>query len=259
MNSSTNVFENVEGQFPTPEVHPANINYQDFQHLQDDWASLSSSHTNLHTIPHFSNQEFQHIQDDWTSLSSISNFNVQQKTSEVTSTDPKILLDAYHKIKDKQKSIDTFHKHLEKELDDIQSYNKSFDKTIFDTLRLFGRNEEIAKMSGKLSILIKEEIETEVIRIKSMIDENKRQKSKCLEDISDYVKLLKECVATLDESERHNFENPYLCGICVEQNITYVFRPCGHTICQTCLESQHMWNCHICRKNISEKIKVFFS
>lgn len=232
MDSSSNVFESVEGQFSTPSVF------------------LSDGYTD---------QAFSHIQDDWTTLSR-SNVQPVEATITEVSCDPKILLEKYHSIKDKQKQMDEFHKSYEKELEEVQRFEKKFTQTIFDSLRLFGKNgEDIAMLTGKLSILVKGEVETEIVRLRSLIDENRRQKEKATEEISAYVKLLKECVLTLDEAERHNFENPYLCGICVERNITHVFRPCGHTICQTCLDTQHFWNCHICRKHISDKIKLFFS
>jgi hypothetical protein len=237
MNSSSNIIsnvENVEGTFSTP------VNYNQYSY-----------------------QEFNHIQDDWTTLASNTQTNVtavEQITTEVKMNDPKILLKKYHTLKEKVKHIEEFHKSLDRERDEIQKYSKEFDQTIFDSLRLFGRkNVEILSLTGKLSTIVKGEVEMETVRIQSLIDENKVQMEKAIEETSGYVKLLKECVNTLDEAERHNFENPYLCGICVERNITHVFRPCGHTICQTCMNMQHMWNCHICRKNIGEKIKVFFS
>lgn len=234
MNSSSNIFESVEGEFSTPALYQNGFIEQAFNHLQDDWSALSSSNTNIHPVEHL--------------------------TTEVKSNDPKVLLEKYHTIKDKLKQIEDFHKSLEKELEDVNRYNKAFDQTIFDSLRIFGKkNEDVPTLTGKLSTIVKSEIEMETARLQSLLDENKIQREKCVEEISDYVKLLKECVNTLDETERHNFENPYLCGICVERNITHVFRPCGHTICQTCMNTQHMWNCHICRKSIGEKIKVFFS
>jgi hypothetical protein len=233
MNSSSNIFSSVESVFSTP-IDSIRYNDQEFSHLQDDWSVLSSSNTNIPAV--------------------------EQITTEVKMNDPKVLLEKYHTIKDKLKQIEEFHKSLERERDDVQRCSKAFDQTIFDSLRLFGRkNQEIPSLTGKLSTTVKEEIEMETIRIQSLLEENIIQKEKTVEEISEYVKLLKECVNTLDEAERHNFENPYLCGICVERNITHVFRPCGHTICQICMNTQHMWNCHICRKRIEEKIKVFFS
>jgi hypothetical protein len=227
---NTSRFSNIEGEYSTPSVFGIT---EEFNHLQDDWSALSSSNTNIHPV--------------------------EAITTEAIYNDPKVLLEEYHKIKEKQKQIDAFHKSLEKELEDVKQYNTSFDRTIHDSLRIFGKNEDVAKLSGKLSITVKGEVEMETARIKSLLEENKLQKEKCVEEIGDYVKLLKECVTMLPEEERHAFENPYICGICVERSVTHVFRPCGHTICQTCMNTQHMWNCHICRKNIAEKIKVFFS
>lgn len=231
MDSSTNIFSNVEGEFPT----------RTFNNVMQP------------------NQEFSHLQDDWTSLSGSNMQPIELITTEVKYNDPKLLLEKYHSIKDRLKNIDDFQKSLQKEIEDIKKYNKNFDQTIFDSLRLFGKNEDIATLSGKLSSSVKDSIEVETTRLTSLIEESKVQKEKCIEEIGDYVKLLKECVNTLSEEERHNFENPYLCGICVEQNITHVFRPCGHTICQTCMTANRSWGCHICRKHITETIKVFFS
>jgi hypothetical protein len=233
MNSSSNIFSSVEGEFSTPPIYLSDgYTEQAFNHLQDDWSALSSN-TNIHAV--------------------------EAITTEVKYNDPKILLEEYHKIKEKQKQIHLIQKNLEKELEDVKQYNTSFDRTIHDSLRLFGKNEDVSKLIGKLSITVKGEVEMETVRIQSLLEENKLQKEKCFEEIGDYVKLLKECITILPEEERTNFENPYLCGICVENNISHVFRPCGHTICQTCLHSQHLWNCHICRKRIDEKLKIFFS
>lgn len=230
MDSSSNVFTSVEGEFSTPVIQ-FNGGYpiEEFNHIQDDWSSL----TNMKPC--------------------------EQITMDIQSNDPKLIYEAYSKLKEKNTQINENQKSLEKEFEDLKKYNTSFEQTIHDSLRLFGKNEEVALLTGKLCRTIKEEIETETAHIQSLIEENKLQKEKCMKQIQDYVKLLKECVSVLSEEERHAFENPYICGICVENNITHVFRPCGHTICQTCMNTQHLWNCHICRKHITEKIKVYFS
>jgi hypothetical protein len=229
---NTDIFSNIEGEYSSPPVFGSGVTEQ-FHHLQDDWNALSGSNANIEST--------------------------EIITTEVKCNDPKVLLEKYHSMKDKLKNIDDFQRSLQKELEDIKKYNKNFDQTIFDSLRIFGKNEDIISLSGKLSSAVKDGIELEVTRLTSLIEEGKIQKDKYIEEIRDYNKLLKECVMTLDEGERHNFENPYLCGICVERNITYVYRPCGHTICQTCVNTIHSWRCHICRTTVAEKIKVFFS
>ena len=46
------------------------------------------------------------------------------------------------------------------------------------------------------------------------------------------------------------------CSICDTNNIKYCINPCGHTFCEGC-SSKLITNCHICRGNITNKIKIF--
>ena len=46
------------------------------------------------------------------------------------------------------------------------------------------------------------------------------------------------------------------CTICDANNIKYCINPCGHTFCEGC-SSKLSKTCHICRGNITDKIKMF--
>ena len=46
------------------------------------------------------------------------------------------------------------------------------------------------------------------------------------------------------------------CTICDANNIKYCINPCGHTFCEGC-SSKLSKTCHICRGNITDKIKIF--
>ena len=53
--------------------------------------------------------------------------------------------------------------------------------------------------------------------------------------------------------------NAFRCGVCMETELLQfvVFIPCGHTACTTCVV--HLTNCHLCRKPIEHKQRMFFA
>jgi hypothetical protein len=53
-------------------------------------------------------------------------------------------------------------------------------------------------------------------------------------------------------------ENEPMCGICFKDSVSYTISPCGHTYCQNCLRRQSS-TCFICRGNIRDKIRIYFS
>lgn len=48
------------------------------------------------------------------------------------------------------------------------------------------------------------------------------------------------------------------CSICLNEPISYTIAPCGHTFCGTCSKKQTT-SCYICRGQIRERIKLFFT
>jgi len=49
-----------------------------------------------------------------------------------------------------------------------------------------------------------------------------------------------------------------LCTICTAERVTYTLIPCGHTFCNSCCQKQR-WNCYICRTEIRERQRIYFS
>ena len=49
-----------------------------------------------------------------------------------------------------------------------------------------------------------------------------------------------------------------ICTICMARNITQALTPCGHTYCEECTRSQ-MTSCYICRVQIRDKLRLYFS
>ena len=49
-----------------------------------------------------------------------------------------------------------------------------------------------------------------------------------------------------------------LCSICLVDPISHTVAPCGHTFCTSCIRRMTM-SCYLCRGNVRERIKLFFT
>lgn len=49
------------------------------------------------------------------------------------------------------------------------------------------------------------------------------------------------------------------CSICLCENVTSYFNPCGHTACINCIERYHDKNCPLCRSYIQSVHKLYFT
>jgi hypothetical protein len=48
-----------------------------------------------------------------------------------------------------------------------------------------------------------------------------------------------------------------LCSICLNEAVSFVLVPCGHTLCGTCMKRQ-VHTCYMCRTNIKDRVKIYF-
>jgi hypothetical protein len=53
-------------------------------------------------------------------------------------------------------------------------------------------------------------------------------------------------------------EKEPICGICLNDAVTHVLVPCGHTYCDSCVRRQAR-QCFVCRQGASQAIRVFFT
>ena len=53
-------------------------------------------------------------------------------------------------------------------------------------------------------------------------------------------------------------EKEPICGICLNDAVTHVLVPCGHTYCDGCVRRQQR-QCFVCRQGASQAIRVFFT
>lgn len=49
-----------------------------------------------------------------------------------------------------------------------------------------------------------------------------------------------------------------ICGICLNDTVTFALVPCGHTYCDQCSKRQ-MMQCYMCRQTSSQRVKLFFT
>ena len=63
-------------------------------------------------------------------------------------------------------------------------------------------------------------------------------------------------IITLDNFK--NNTNEPQCSICLIESVSYAIVPCGHTFCSSCSKKQNT-NCYICRGNIRERIKLYYT
>ena len=64
-------------------------------------------------------------------------------------------------------------------------------------------------------------------------------------------------IISLQHNIKNNVNEPQ-CSICLTESVSYAIVPCGHTFCSICSKKQNT-NCYICRGNIRERIKLFFT
>lgn len=55
-----------------------------------------------------------------------------------------------------------------------------------------------------------------------------------------------------------NYSNEPLCSVCFQDHVSLVSIPCGHTFCGQC-GGRQITNCYICRVQVKDRIKIYFS
>ena len=62
------------------------------------------------------------------------------------------------------------------------------------------------------------------------------------------------------EKQSKNLEDARTCKICMENEISFVFIPCGHLItCENCAVNGDLKICPMCRKQITKRVKTYLS
>ena len=88
--------------------------------------------------------------------------------------------------------------------------------------------------------------------------------SKLKEIKNEYITIKDELDSFLTIVKKINgFNLGSMCICCLSNPVTMCFNPCGHTICETCLDSvrgnNYEFECIVCRSKVNNTIKIFFS
>jgi hypothetical protein len=128
------------------------------------------------------------------------------------------------------------------------------------------RCENLEKLSAHLLLvtgLPESESYAELLQANQKYLEDIFQKTKVKEAYDDMIKLYKKwliCREVITASVPSTAVNGApLCSICLNEGVTHAMAPCGHTFCQTCTASRQPVSCYVCRKVITQMIKLYFT
>jgi hypothetical protein len=91
-----------------------------------------------------------------------------------------------------------------------------------------------------------------------------------LDSVFDRIRIDEDYTALIENYKRFavlrglvgltNFERPAAptCTICMVREVSQAVTPCGHTFCEDCVRNQ-MTACYICRVQIRDKLRLYFS
>ena len=137
----------------------------------------------------------------------------------------------------------------------------------------FNCKKTISKLENELMVIKKDNI-IQLENIKERDNFIEKLNIQIINDIeikkSSYKKILeleniiinkdivnKEIILNLKKEIDNNKKIDNLCSVCLENKINICCIPCGHTYCDKCIRSTYAYNCFICRKNITNTIKIY--
>ncbi len=128
------------------------------------------------------------------------------------------------------------------------------------------RCEFLEKLSSRISLLQSlPETESlgELITINQKYLEEMFEKTNIREAYDDMISTYKKmliCREIMTASvPSTSINGSPLCSICLTDGVTHVCVPCGHTFCQKCTNQRTPFSCYVCRKPITQMMKIFFS
>ena len=97
--------------------------------------------------------------------------------------------------------------------------------------------------------------------INNNINELFSKESKQLKNLEDQLVKIKKTLYIFYKHSPHYIENDprKLCSICVQREVDVCNTPCGHTLCSVCSNMITNRKCFICRTEIQNVIKLYFS
>lgn len=180
--------------------------------------------------------------------------NIKKKIKEMKDKN-KIKIDDMNKRNELNKKMEELKKIL------IENNNKYKYFVNLHTQELYP--EYISKLPEGITLESYDELKDEnVINLKNMIQYNNQkinENKEIIFETSERINTIKNiiyCKELIEDGEQNESKNK--CSICKESDVIYCMNPCGHTFCDNC--SPIIFKpCHICRGDVRNKIKIFFT
>lgn len=171
--------------------------------------------------------------------------------------DVKEALEKYRDMKAEVATLKERHKELEKKERDSYEVFREL-KQNYGKLTDFLLPLETRQKYLEYEKALYEHLGTTRIGYSKEISENYIKYDKLKKKIAEITQFIKEGVrGEIPEEDIQRMRDPNLCAICIENKVTHVFNPCGHTVCEGCINPS-LTRCHICRKQIMTKIRMYF-
>jgi len=147
----------------------------------------------------------------------------------------------------------------------IELYKETGERVVQSENQLKMRIEKMDKLQRRVSTIIELQTNEATSGLVSAIENYMQVAFRDMEIESQYKKLLilyqkhmllREAIQVFRVGTTPQTEP--LCPICLTDSVGTVITPCGHTFCNTCAR-RFTSDCGICRGNIRERVRLFFS
>jgi hypothetical protein len=145
-----------------------------------------------------------------------------------------------------------------------QIYREAFDEITQVDLSLRTKLQTLDKIQPRLTLLLELGVNEDTAELQKNIEVYLEKVYQENSPEADYKKLLllykkmgflKELMTLLRLNEFSDKEP--ICSICLNEQISYVLTPCGHTFCEVCMKRQ-LNQCYICRGSVRDRVKIYF-
>lgn len=106
-------------------------------------------------------------------------------------------------------------------------------------------NEDTEKLAESIEVYIKKIMEENMIEKEYKETVEAYRKFASLKEMIHFFRFI-----DLQDKEP-------LCSICLNESVSFVLTPCGHTLCGTCMKRQSSM-CYMCRTPVRDKVKIYF-
>lgn len=158
----------------------------------------------------------------------------------------------------KLKEIDDVLKKAKEELANLKDKLNTCIKLypeLFTLLRLNGSTIEANTEFMNTLVNESNKVEDKFIRNIKKLEEERDATISLLASLTSFI--TQSLKAEMTEEELASIQSGKTCSICIENDVNVAFPACGHTACAGCAENLN--RCHVCRREILTKIKLFFS